>query len=141
MEKNKCNNIQGGGFCGAVRYETIAKPRYSINCHCRDCQKITGSAYAPLLSFFQSEVIIKGKVQYFDSNGKSGKRVRRGFCPKCGSRLFSLPEMLAGIISIHVGTLDEPNLFEPKAELFISQANHWDVLNPNILHFEELAKK
>lgn len=53
---------QGSCLCGAVSYQSDAEPRYSFNCHCRDCQKATGSAYAPIAFFHQSEWLCCIKV-------------------------------------------------------------------------------
>ncbi|MFX6610706.1 aldehyde-activating protein, partial [Acinetobacter baumannii] len=47
------------------------------------------------------------------------------------------PEM----ISIRAGTLDDPSLYHPKAEVFVSQTYAWDMLNPNLKHFEKMIEK
>jgi hypothetical protein len=82
---------QGGCMCGAVRYECTADPAFMGNCHCRDCQRAAGGAYAPAIGVPRSAVKITGEVKYFESKTDSGNMSRRGFCPNCGSRLFSLP--------------------------------------------------
>ena len=132
---------KGSCLCGAVTYQADVAPRYRFNCHCRDCQKITGSAYAPIAFFHQSELKIQGKLKYFESLGLSGKPIRRAFCVTCGSQMFGLPELAPEMISIRAGTLDLPNLYQPQAECFVSHANEWDILNPNIVHFEEMMRK
>ena len=43
--------ITGGCYCGNIRYESTAPPLMMIKCHCRDCQHITGSPYAPAVVF------------------------------------------------------------------------------------------
>ena len=140
MKQDVATKITGSCFCGAVQYESEVEPKFSFNCHCRDCQKLTGNAYAPLASFPKSALKITGEVKYFASTGISGKQVHRGFCPQCGSRVFGLPEIAKEYISVHVGTMDEPNRFQPKIEFFTSHANVWDILNPDIPHFEKMMK-
>lgn len=135
------NQYKGSCLCGAVTYSADVEPRYQFNCHCRDCQKATGGGYAPIAFFQQSELNIQGELHYFESLGSSGKPIRRAFCPNCGSQMFGLPELVPDMISIRAGTLDDPNMYQPKAEIFVSHANEWDVLNPNISHFEEMIKK
>ncbi|MCH7295162.1 GFA family protein [Acinetobacter higginsii] len=135
------NEYKGSCLCGAVSYQAQVAPRYRFNCHCRDCQKATGSAYAPIAFFHQSELKITGELKYFESLGLSGKPIRRAFCPNCGSQMFGLPELVPEMISIRAGTLDDPNLYQPQAECFVSHANEWDLLNPNISHFEKMMGK
>jgi len=132
---------KGSCLCGAVTYQADVAPRYRFNCHCRDCQKITGSAYAPIAFFHQSELKIQGELKYFESLGLSGKLIRRAFCVTCGSQMFGLPELVPEMISIRAGTLDQPNLYRPQAECFVSHANEWDILDPNIVHFEGMMRK
>ncbi len=131
----------GSCLCGAVSYQASVEPHYQFNCHCRDCQKATGAAYAPIAFFHQSELNIQGELHYFGSFGASGKPIRRAFCPTCGSQMFGLPEIVPDMISIRAGTLDDPNLYQPQAEIFVSHANQWDMLNPELLHFEKMMRK
>jgi hypothetical protein len=77
------------------------------NCHCRDCQRASGSGYALALLVPTSAVSITGEVKYYDVTGDSGSIVQRGFCPICGARLFGKPTEGAGIIDIMVGSLDD----------------------------------
>ncbi len=131
----------GGCLCGAIRYHAEVEPKFTFNCHCRDCQKSSGGAYAPLAFFAQSQLSIQGDVKYYQSLGASGKIIQRGFCANCGSNVLGIPELAAGLVSIRAGTLDDPEMFQPKFEIFTSQANEWDILNPDIQHFEYGAEK
>ena len=144
-ENNKDHEMSakysGGCLCGAVRYQAEVEPKFSFNCHCRDCQKASGGAFAPIAFFAQSQFSIQGEVKYYQSLGASGQNVRRGFCPNCGSNLFGLPEIAAEMISIRAGTLDDPELFQPKFEIFTSHANKWGHLNQTIPHFEYAFEK
>ena len=70
----------GGCICGGVRYECAADPIAMGNCHCRDCQRASGSAYAPALLVPASAVSITGEVKYYDVTGDSGSIVQHGFC-------------------------------------------------------------
>lgn len=54
---------------------------------------------------------------------------------------FGLPEIAPEMISIRAGTLDDPSLYQPRAEVFVSQAYAWDTLNPNLRHFEKMIEK
>jgi hypothetical protein len=80
--------FSGGCICGAVRYECLAEPVVSGFCHCRDCQRETGSAFGTTLFVPRNAVTIVGEVKYYDGKGDSGNIVSRGFCPTCGARLW-----------------------------------------------------
>src|SRR4051812_29546423 len=105
------NTFSGRCLCGAVTYECTAEPIVMGNCHCRDCQRATGGAYAPGLLFPRAAVVIRGEVRYFDVVGDSGDSISRGFCPTCGSRLFGQGAAFPQVISILAGTLDDPTCF------------------------------
>ena len=57
--------FSGGCACGAIRYETEADPIVMVNCHCRDCQRAVGTAYAA--------VKLRGEPRYFRTIGEAGK--------------------------------------------------------------------
>ena len=60
--------VTGGCMCGAVRYECGADPIAMGNCHCRDCQRATGSAFAAAVLVPTSTVNIRGEVKYTKSS-------------------------------------------------------------------------
>ncbi len=105
------------------------------NCHCRDCQRSTGSAYAPMIGVPTSEVKITGEIRWYDRRADSGSVARRGFCPICGARLFAKSSADPSIIEIHAGTLDDPSCFEPAEDIFTASAQRWDYMNPALQKF------
>jgi len=68
----------GGCMCGAVRYESSAEPVMTANCHCRDCQRATGSAYVSVLFVPRHAISITGEVKHHDVRGDRGHTLRRG---------------------------------------------------------------
>jgi hypothetical protein len=74
----------GGCVCGEVRYECSSKPLIMLKCHCRDCQRVSGGSYTPVvvvpLKHFK---ITKGAVQYYATPSLAGGHNLRGFCEKC----------------------------------------------------------
>ena len=61
----------GGCMCGAVRYECSAEPIAMGNCHCRDCQRATGSAFAAAVLVPISAVNVRGEVKYYEAIGEA----------------------------------------------------------------------
>ncbi len=130
--------LTGGCLCGTVRYECSPEPLMAGNCHCRDCQRATGGAYASVFFVPRRAVKITGEVKYYDSIGESGNLVSRGFCPTCGSRLFGKPAVLPEAISIMAGSLDDPSSHRPAMDIYTASAQPWDYLNPELPKFPKM---
>ena len=125
----------GGCFCGAVRYQAEADPIFSINCHCRGCQKTSGGGYAPIFMLPAAVLTVTGEVSYYESKGDTGHSVLRGFCPTCGSQLFGKPAVLPGTVGIKAASLDDPARYQPGADMYTDSAQPWDVMNPQLPKF------
>ncbi|PSB03441.1 GFA family protein [Merismopedia glauca] len=127
----------GGCICGAIRYECLAEPILMGNCHCRDCQKATGTAFAAAILVPRNALTITGDVKYYDVQGDSGGIVSRGFCPICGSRLFGKPP-IPELMGILAGSLDDPSEFQPVMDFYTASAQPWDYMNPTLPKFAKL---
>ena len=126
--------LTGGCMCGAIRYECSAEPILTANCHCRDCQRATGSAFISGFLVPSQSVAIAGEIKYYDTTGDSGQVISRGFCPTCGSRLFG--KRAAGdLLSITAVSLDDPSWFRPAMNCYTASAQPWDYLNPDLPEF------
>lgn len=122
--------FQGGCACGAVRYECTAEPVLSINCHCRDCQRASGSAYASGL-FLPKEAfrITRGALRYHVVTRGEGNRVGRGFCPACGCPVAATQSAYP-IVIVYAASLDDPGWHRPTLDIFAASAQPWDHLDP-----------
>jgi hypothetical protein len=127
----------GGCMCGAIRYECAAAPIVMVNCHCRDCQRATGAAFAAGMLVPRDAVTIVGDVKYYDVIGDSGGLVGRGFCPNCGAWVLSKPPM-PEFLGITAGSLDDPSEFQPTMDLYTDSAQPWDYLNPALSKFAKM---
>lgn len=117
----------GGCACGAVRYECTSEPVLSVLCHCRDCQRATGSAFAAELGVLEAQfAFVKGEPRYFAAVGDSGSMVWRGFCADCGSPLVARSSGRPGFLAIQAASLDDPSVFSPAYHVYVSRAQPWD---------------
>lgn len=128
-------SLSGACLCGHVRYTTSATPVFSGNCHCRDCQRASGAAYAPTWLVPEQAVTVSGAVKYHESRADSGNKVYRGFCPNCGSQLFGRLELMPGMLGIRAGSLDDPSAFAPALDFYTASAAPWDHMNPALPKF------
>jgi hypothetical protein len=127
---------KGGCACKLVRYEIAAEPVRMFNCHCRDCQQATGSAYAPLLVFPPDKVRVKGDLRYFAVTSERGSKVERGFCPNCGNPVLAKIDDRPDKLFVFAASLDDPSLHRPQANVWMRSATPWDHVNPNVSAFE-----
>lgn len=124
-------NLHGGCLCGAIRYEFSGDPFRQFVCHCRDCQRSGGSAFHAGLAVprggFQ---ITQGELQTYELASDLGRRIKRRFCPTCGSGVINEPEVWPDHVVIRVGTLDDPGAFMPKQELYARNRARWLSIEP-----------
>jgi hypothetical protein len=77
------SELSGGCACGAIRYRCAAPPVFCLNCHCRDCQRESGSAFMPVMAVPKAAFEIeRGAPIYFDLTADSGKTTPRSFRPR-----------------------------------------------------------
>jgi hypothetical protein len=122
--------LSGGCACGAVRYEVEAEPIVMLNCHCRDCQRASGSAYAAIVVVPKSAVRLEGELRFHKVLGDNGKAVERGFCPACGSPIGTKLEKIPDILGLQAGSLDDPSRHRPTMDIFTASAQPWDHMSP-----------
>jgi hypothetical protein len=127
--------LSGGCLCGAVRYEITAAPVKALNCHCRTCQKAMGAPYLPLYLVHSESLNISGAYNEFASIGASGNTVWRGFCPKCGTTLFGRYSATANLRGVAATTLDDPKMFKAEADMWVADAQPWDIMDPDLPKF------
>lgn len=125
--------FSGGCSCGAIRYECSAKPIFSWNCHCRDCQRASGGAYCPVMYVPRSALKVTGPAAvYHDVKAESGRLVQRGSCPTCGSNLFILAELVPELQGLWAASLDDPSLFKPQVNVWTRSSPWWSLLDPTM---------
>jgi hypothetical protein len=131
-------SFTGGCACGAIRYEVNAEPIAMFNCHCRDCQHASGGPYTGVVYMAAKAVkITKGSPRYYTTSSEAMGGNKRGFCPDCGSRLFGgITDTGHGITA---SSLDDPSLFKPQFEIWTSEAQPWDQMDPKLQKFERYS--
>jgi len=115
----------GACLCGAVRYRAEAEPIFAGACHCSNCQRHTGSAFSSVIAVPKPALVITGETREFRHKGGSGKDIVTTFCPVCATRLTSEATVMADVVMIEAGTLDDPQMFVPQVHIFRDSAQHW----------------
>jgi hypothetical protein len=136
---------QGGCLCGAVRYAASSEPVRVTYCHCKFCQRATGSAYMvePIFRKADLEIISGQPARYSQASEGSGKRVTVNFCAICGTKLYLDLERFPEIFGVYGGTFDEPNWFERTPQMskhiFLDVAQNGTVIPAGFSTFRQHA--
>ena len=116
---------EGGCQCGAVRYRLEGEPRFLAVCHCKECQRQSGSAFGMSLILPESDVVITGELKVFTRETDSGRRIACAFCPECGVRIYHRPEYLEGVLNLRAGTLDDTSGLVPQLHAWTKSKQDW----------------
>ena len=128
----------GGCACGLVRYECSEQPIVQLICHCRDCQRASGSAFAAVVVVPSDRLKFTGsELKYHAIKAESGRTMRRGFCAECGSPISIRRPETPLVEFLQVASLDDPSQFRPSCEVWVSSANAWHQLDPGTQKFEQ----
>lgn len=130
---------EGGCGCGQVRYRVEGEPIFVNNCHCRLCQRQTGST-SVVNAFFESErvTLLQGELtEHVFTAGSGGDHIVRR-CAECGTALFShYPRVGRLGTGIRVGSLDDSGAFAPTAVVFTESKMPWVALPDGIPGFAQ----
>lgn len=128
--------ITGGCLCRAVRYRIGAQPIVTRVCWCRLCQYLAAGSGTVNICFPTDAVHFEGTLRDYRSVADSGNVMHRRFCPTCGTQLFSQSEARPTLIFVRAGTLDDSQVADPKATIWVSQAPAWACINQDLPRFE-----
>jgi hypothetical protein len=103
--------LEGGCYCGAVRYVSEGDPMFKGQCHCRECQYISGGHPNPVMAMPAAGFkYTKGEPKSFRRDDLE-KPVTREFCAKCGTHVLAKSPSIPGGVILKVGTLDDPSVY------------------------------
>ena len=106
------------------------------NCHCKDCQKSTGSGKATLLYIAKKNLLISGELNFFETMGSLGLNIKRGFCGNCGSGVMSYAKELPMLKFLKAGTLDDSSWLKIDSSFFSESAEEWNAPDENLKCYE-----
>ena len=123
----------GKCLCGQVQFSIEAEPLGARMCWCRDCQRIASGSATVNVLFPEEAVHYVGQITTLRLTADSGNIVERGFCPTCGSQMYSKTVEPKGMpMRVRAGTLNDPELMAPAAIIWADSAPSWASLNPEL---------
>jgi len=111
--------FSGHCYCGNIQYRASGEPAIKVQCHCRECQYLSGgSANVTIGMPAAGFEYTKGTPKQF-ARKDLAHPVTREFCPECGTQILSkAPHALPDVMLIKVGTMDDPRQFTPDLAIF-----------------------
>jgi hypothetical protein len=123
----------GKCLCGQIQFSIDAEPHSARMCWCRDCQRIASGSATVNVLFPEEAVRYTGQITTLRLTADSGNIVERGFCPRCGSQMYSKTIEPRGMpMRVRAGTLDDPELIAPTAIIWADSAPRWATFDPNL---------
>lgn len=132
--------LEGGCYCGALRYTAEGEPAMKAQCHCRECQYISGGA-PNLFMLMPADGFryTRGEAKTFTRSDLE-RPVTREFCADCGTHLITRRPGLPFVV-LKIGTLDDPAVFEPRMAIFTVDRQPFHHIADGLPSFERLPAR
>jgi hypothetical protein len=124
--------LQGGCFCGLVRYQADGAPFHETTCHCTICRGTTG---APMVTWFSVPRDALRFVGGQPATFQSSEHGSRTFCPRCGTALTFQSTNFPEEVDVTVCSLDHPEQVPPRDHTFVRSRLPWVVLGDQLPAF------
>lgn len=137
----------GGCVCGSVRFKTAGEPLRVTICHCRWCQRRTGTAFGTEVVFNTGQVELTGDdvACYRHVSDESGRWLDIRFCRRCGSNLGFTLEAAPGLQTLPAGTFDDLEWIRADRykfrHVFLRSRQEWPDLSPLVEAYETHFRK
>ena len=120
--------------CQLTAVATGTPVRISV-CHCLNCQKRSGSAFAAQVRFPAAQVTTSGEAKTYTATGENGA-VHFHFCPECGSTVTYSNDSIPDTIAIALGAFDDPYAFVPNISVYEERQHEWLEIAGDVEHYE-----
>ena len=125
----------GGCQCGYIRYDLTRVPLGLAACHCRECQRQSGSAFGLSLAVAAGGFELRsGTLKTFEIKCDSGRIKTCAFCPECGTRIY---HRTVNGMSLKAGTLDDTSWLKPDAHYWTTRKQPWLVIPAGTAQFRD----
>jgi hypothetical protein len=126
--------LQGGCFCGRIRYEVTGTPFHETSCHCSICRRTSGAPFVAWFSVRPSEFRwLSGSPSQF----RSSTQASRSFCAHCGTQLTFREDGFPDEIDVTTCSLDQPESVPPRDHTHVSSKLRWIALSDGLPRFSQ----
>ena len=126
--------------CGQLRATVTGEPVRVSVCHCLNCKKRSGSAFAVQARWPKAQVSIEGASNTFVKVADSGNRATFHFCPECGSDVYyeidgKFDDKFNDLIAVPLGAFDDPFFLTPAFSVWENRKHDWvEIVGDGIEH-------
>ncbi len=131
------DTLEDGCACEALRYRLASPPMFVHCCHCRDCQRQTGSAFV-LNALIEADrvALLSGNPDETILPTDSGRQQKVYRCPACKTAVWSVYGGVDKLRFVRVGTLDDPAALKPDVHIYVRSKLPWITLPEGVPAFE-----
>ena len=129
-------DLSGGCICGGVTYTARGRPDRAYACHCSDCQKRSGSAFAMMLPVPLSKFKVEGETTSIEQEEANGIVAQLHVCSNCLTRIYTLNPIWTDLVILRVGTLADTSHVMPAFHIWTESRQPWFDLPAHVPHFE-----
>jgi len=137
------DQARGQCVCGAVAYTVVGEPLRVTICHCKWCQRRTGSGYGVEVVFAANQILINDDAvsRYRHISDESGRWLDQHFCGKCGSNIGFTLEAVPEIRTVAAGTFDDPSWLRAdkyqRKYVYTGSASDWTNIPDDVDRYEK----
>jgi hypothetical protein len=124
--------------CGQLTATATGEPVRVSVCHCLDCKKRSGSAFAVQARWPAEQVAIEGRSKSWVNIADSGNRITFHFCPECGSDVhYEIDGKFDGLVAVPVGAFDDSYVLKPRFSVWEKRKHDWvEILGEGVEHLD-----
>lgn len=127
---------KGGCLCDGIRFEITGPIKNIVCCHCSQCRKVQGSAFATNGVVEKAAFrLVKGADLLSSYEGSPGKR--KYFCHQCGSPIYSDNSDFPDIVRVRLGTIESEISERPECHIFVGSKAIWEAITDDLPQFDE----
>ncbi|MCL9781720.1 GFA family protein [Vibrio sp. S4M6] len=129
--------IEGSCQCGNVSYQLLREPKMVVACHCKECQKLSTSAFSITAVVDVNDVEFSGNMSDWSRVADSGNTNSAKFCPTCGNRIYHFDPDQPGMIKLKPANLSDTSIIHPTAHVWVSEKQDWFTIPEGVQAFDK----
>ncbi|SIQ31828.1 GFA family protein [Marinobacterium stanieri] len=129
--------INGACQCDGVTYQLLSEPQMVVACHCKECQKLSTSAFSITAMVNADQVKFEGEMADWSRPADSGNISAAKFCPGCGNRIYHYNPAEPDKIKLKPSNLSDTSIIKPVAHVWVSEKQDWYTIPEGVRVFDK----